>query len=380
MQTTTTLIEDQWSAIRRLLPEDLNISAREHGAMKRKRGAIENAEQLLRLILMHAAGGLSLEQTVARAKVRGHASLNAMALHKRLCTSHRWLQSLTAYLIDGIKPFLQYKQELWPSTRKLRILDGTDIQEPGSTGTDWRIHYSVSLPSLCCDFFELTDAKGGESLKRLPCERGDIVLVDRAYNDRLAVAALVEIGADVILRLHSSAFPLLDVDGAPFEPLDWLRELSVGDTAQKDVQFACEKKSKTKRKKPCAKLIQARICAIRKSPEEARKAQSKALRKAQKNGVKIRQRTLDYAEYIIVITTLPEEEMSLSAVLECYRCRWQVELAFKRLKTLLELGHVPKTKAESSQAWMQGKILTALLIERILCEARFFSPWGYPVR
>ena len=38
----------------------------------------------------------------------------------------------------------------------------------------------------------------------------------------------------------------------------------------------------------------------------------------------------------------------------------------QRLKTLLQIGHVPKTKAESSQAWMQGKILTALLIERML--------------
>ena len=53
-----------------------------------------------------------------------------------------------------------------------------------------------------------------------------------------------------------------------------------------------------------------------------------------------------------------------------------MELAFKRLKTLLELGQLPKKKEQSSLAWMQGKILCALMIERILCEARCFSPWG----
>ena len=67
-------------------------------------------------------------------------------------------------------------------------------------------------------------------------------------------------------------------------------------------------------------------------------------------------------------------------MLELYRSRWQVELAFKRLKTLLGAGHVPKSDDQSAGAWMQGKILTALLLERLLLEARIFSPWGYPLR
>src|SRR5438093_13109970 len=123
MQTTPTLIEEQWPIISRLLPQDLDRSAREHGAMKRKRGAIDGAEQLLRVILMHIGGGLSLEQTVARAKIRGLASFNAMALHKRLCTSFRWLQGLTAHLIDGVKPFLEQDPALWRTGRTVRILD-----------------------------------------------------------------------------------------------------------------------------------------------------------------------------------------------------------------------------------------------------------------
>ena|ERR1700675_2219575 len=56
------LIEDDWPVIRRLLPDDLEHSAREHGAMRRRRGQVNSAEQLLRLILMHVAGGFSLEQ------------------------------------------------------------------------------------------------------------------------------------------------------------------------------------------------------------------------------------------------------------------------------------------------------------------------------
>ena len=71
--------------------------------------------------------------------------------------------------------------------------------------------------------------------------------------------------------------------------------------------------------------------------------------------------------------------MSAAHILELYRCRWQIELAFKRLKGLLKLGHVPKKDPESARAWMQLKLLLALVIEKLCYEARFFSPWGYRV-
>src|SRR6202795_903215 len=142
MTPSRSLIEDQWEVIRRLLPDDLEQSARDHGAMRRRRGRVRSAEQLLRLILMHVAGGLSLEQTVTRAQARGLATLNAMALHKRLCTSRQWLEALTAHLLAGIKQHLRQNEDCWCMGRRVRILDATDIQEPGSTGSSWRIHYA----------------------------------------------------------------------------------------------------------------------------------------------------------------------------------------------------------------------------------------------
>jgi hypothetical protein len=367
MTPPRTLIEDEWPVIRRFLPEDLDDSARVHGAMRRRRGQIGDAEQLLRLLLMHVAGGLSLEQTVARARVRGLASLNAMALHKRLCASQRWLQALTAHLLDGIKVHLQPGEDCWNLGRRVRILDATDIQEPGATGTDWRVHYSLRLPEMCCDFFELTDVHGAESLRRLPVQSGDLVLVDRGYNDRKAVGQVLAQGGDVILRYNSGAFPLLDVAGRPFDPLPKLRPLRIGQSKEWKVKFL----------QADGRQVAARLCAVRKSPEQARRARAKVQRKAQRNCAPLRPSTLEYADFVVVLATVAASEMRLSLVLEFYRARWQVELAFKRLKSLLQMGQLPKKKESSCRAWMQGKILTALLIERLLCEARFFSPWGY---
>jgi Transposase DDE domain len=369
MTPSQSLIEDQWEVIRRLLPDDLEQSARDHGAMRRRRGQVSSAEQLLRLILMHVAGGLSLEQTVTRAQARGLATLNAMALHKRLCTSSRWLEALTGYLLQEIQPHLRQNEDCWGIGRRVRILDATDVHEPGSTGSSWRLHYSLRLPEMCCDFFELTDYHGAESLRRLPVEPGDLVLVDRGYNDRKAVGQILDCGGELIMRYNSGAFPLLNPAGQPFDPLPKLRPLKIGQTGEWKVRFVVEN----------GRQLSARLCALRKSPEQARRARVRAQRKSKRNNSQVRPETLEYADYVVLLSTLSSQEMKLAVVLEFYRARWQVELAFKRLKSLLQMGQVPKKKEASCRAWMQGKILTALLIERLLCEARFFSPWGYPL-
>ncbi|MEX1009950.1 MAG: IS4 family transposase [Chthoniobacterales bacterium] len=356
----------QWEILRRFLPEDLDSSARAAGAMRRKRGQVTRGEDLLRLLLMHIAGGLSLEQTVARAAVQGLPKLNAMALHKRLCTSHQWLAALTGHLLEGVRPLLQESGDCWNLGRRVRVLDATDVQEPGSSGTDWRVHYSLRLPEMCCDFFELTDKHGGESLRRLPVKRGDLVLVDRAYNDRQALGQIIHAGGDVILRYHSTNFPLLSASGQRFDLLKRLRRLPLGKIGHWPVSFMAGERR-----------VQARICALRKTPEQTERARRKIKAKMRSSFERVKPATLEYAEFIVVVCTVPAAEMSARVALEFYRARWQVELAFKRLKSLLHLGQLPKKKAASCRAWMQGKILTALLIERLMCEQRFFSPWGY---
>ena len=33
------------------------------------------------------------------------------------------------------------------------MVDATTVEERGGAGTDWRIHYTLCLPDLSCDFF-----------------------------------------------------------------------------------------------------------------------------------------------------------------------------------------------------------------------------------
>ena len=80
---------------------------------------------------------------------------------------------------------------------------------------------------------------------------------------------------------------------------------------------------------------------------------------------------------MIVFTTFPAAEFPAERVLECYRLRWQLELVFKRFKSLAQLGHLPKHDDDSAKAWIYGKLLVALLVEKLIRGALAVSPWGY---
>lgn len=354
--------DESWDILQQFLPSDLDGSARAHGAFRRARGEIKSAEVLLRLLLLHVAGGLSLEQAALRARENKLVNISAVGLFKRLRNSGPWLVWLTEQLVKSLSK--DWNDALWKG-RPIRVLDATDIEEPGPTGTDWRLHYSLRLPQLSCDFLQLTDVHGGEPLKRLPVEKGDIVLCDRGYSHRQGVARVLEQEADVVVRLNSGAFPLEDEQEEPIDLLKLVERLKVGEIGEWPVWFENEGQRR-----------KLRLCALRKSKASAALAERKAEKKARKKGHQVRPETLKLAGFVLVLTSLPSSWGAV-LILELYRARWQVELAFKRLKQLLAAGHVPKTTDASSLAWLQAKILTALLIEHMIHAGRFFSPWGY---
>ena len=229
--------------------------------------------------------------------------------------------------------------------RRLRVVDATTVQEPEATGTSWRVHYSLSLPTLVCDFFEITDSRGGETYKRLPIENGDIVLADRGYCHREGAAYVMDHGGEVVVRLNSTNFPLLDgTRGQPFQFLPRLRTLKGRRPGEWSVRF--EASSGTYR---------ARLCAIRKSEVAAQRAKQRILREAKKKHKQVIPQTLEAAEYVFVLASLDKTAFNTATILELYRARWRVELAFKRLKSLMQAGHVPKYDPMSARAWIQAK-------------------------
>ena len=353
--------EEDWQVLTTLFPEGWQQQARQTGAIERQRGITAPAV-LLRLFLLHVARGYSLRETAVRAKEAGLATISDVGLLKRLRRSEDWLHWLCTRLVveNGVQ---------MPSAdgqRTVRIVDGTIIKEPGKTGSQWRILYSMRLPDLRCDHLDLTATTGagnGESFARLPVARHDLILGDAGYCAAPGIQWVVDQGADVLVRINPQSISLQEKRGRKFDLLSHLQALrTAGAIGEWKVTLA-------------GTAIEGRVCALRKSEEAIRQAHRRIERRASKKQTKTKPETWEYAKYVAVFTT--DLSTLTATILEWYRVRWQIELTFKRFKSLAQLGHLPKYDAQSSRAWLYGKLLVALLTQKLVRTGRELSPWGY---
>lgn len=353
---------DEWNIILSMLPRGWREAAREKGAFRRAR-YLDDPAALLRLLLFHAVNDGGLRETVAQARATGIADMSQVALLKRLRTAGPWL----AWIGQGLCRELRDDPHL-PLGLRPRAVDSTTVQGPASTGTDWRVHYALDLASLTCDWYELTDAHGGERLERTPMEPGDVLLGDRNYLRPAAVRAAEQAGAYVLVRLRWTHPAMQYEQGRVFSALTRARPLRVGQIGSWAVQLLDPDGPAP---------IAGRVIATRLPAPVAAKAERRAAKISAKKRHQTDRRSLEAAHFVMVFTTVPAALMPPSDVLELYRFRWQVELAFKRLKQLLKLSRLPHKDPRAAQGWILAKLVVALLLETLYRTARAISPWGY---
>jgi hypothetical protein len=291
--------------------------------------------------------------------------MSDVALLKKLRQSEKWLQGLCVGLLSDSALMLPSGRDL-----RIRLVDGTHVKEPGQTGSQWRVHFSLRVPDWSCDYFRLSSTEGegnGESLRQFPVRPKDCLIADRGYAHAAGILHVHQKGGYLIVRHNAQTLPVEAEDGTTIELLPWLRELSQpGQVGSRQGWVRGDDGIR----------VQVRVCAVRKSNEAVVASQRKLRRRAQLKRQELRPETLEYAQWVMVLTTVPVEVFSDVEVLEWYRVRWQVELAFKRLKSLAGFGHLPKYDPVSSRAWLYGKLLVALLTEKMQRYAHAFSPWG----
>jgi hypothetical protein len=358
-------MKEDWPILLSFFPDNWIDLASSTNALKglRKNKA---AEDYMRTLLMHIGCGYSLRETVARAKLSNLADITDVALVKRLRKAKDWLHSMCVALFEeqgvGINK---------PNDLQVRLFDATNVKEPGKTGSQWRIHYSVQVPSLTCDFFRITPAKGkgtGESFFQYSIKKGDYIIADRGFSTVSGVHHAVSKKAYVMVRINTAILPIRDLDGQDFTLLKKVQTLKkAGAVKSWSVLIPGSGDKK----------IQGRICAIRKSNEAIKIAHRNLRRNASKKCHSLKPETLEYAKYVIVFTNYPDDSFTAEEVLEWYRLRWQVELVFKRFKSIAQLGHLPKHSDDSSKAWLYGKLFVAVLTNKLVEYAVSVSPWGY---
>ena len=355
MQNTASVPSDQFTDLLDRLPADLDLDrlALETKAIQRKR-KIGDGASLLRLALARGPGGFSLRQTSGWVSLLEIAELSNPGVHYRLKQAVAFLAAIVGRLLAVKAPGASLR---WPG-RTLRLADGTCVSKPGSTGTDWRIHGVFDLGSGGFSHLELTDKHGAEALERGAPLTGEIRIGDRNYA-RVPVLKrfLAEAGgmADFIVRVGWNALQLSTIRGKPFDLIGYLQRLPAGMRLHEVTLHAAAGRGEA--------TLSLRLIIQRKTTE-ATEATRLALRRAAiKKGKKVDPRSLIAAEFMILGTSLPKRGYTAKDILAVYRLRWQIELAFKRLKSLLHIDKLPTWTEQTSRSWLYAHLILALLCD-----------------
>lgn len=259
---------------------------------------------------------------------------------------------------------------------KLRfiVIDGSTVQEPGATATTYRLHIAIDLINLSLHQVEVTTDKEGENLDHYTLSAGDVVLIDRGYNQPKTLVPFIDRGGDVVLRYNAHSMNLYE-DGEGEDAGHMVAERS-----RSMVKIDWHTRLRKLGKRPSCvpvwlchgnKRIQGYLHAIPLPEEKAAEARRKAKQRAKDKGRDPSVEALCLSEWVLIFTSLPPEVLCTTTASSLYRVRWQVELVIKRLKSLLNVDELRAHKGSKlAELYLHGKLLYAAVLEK-MTQSRF---------
>ncbi|OHV72311.1 transposase [Ensifer sp. LCM 4579] len=329
--------------------EELEASAREAGALRRRR-RVAGAADLLRLCFAYVLGGFSLRTLAAWAEQRALASMSDVAMLKRLKASADWVGSLVSALLAERCP--EAVAGL-PGGLRIMAVDATVVAPAGPKRDYWMVHTVFDLSRLQLCSVAVTDRHEAERLSR-GAVAGELRIADRAHARATDLAETVAAGADFLVRAPSNYPRLLDGEGQLLDRLTLCREAGEKGVLDRAVRVQ-DGKSKVE--------VAARVVILPLPPEAAEKTRQAARRLASKARYKPSEAAIEMAGYLVLLTSLAPADWPPDRLAATYRLRWQIELAFKRMKSLVGLEDLRAKDDDLARLWINTALLAALLAE-----------------
>ena len=343
-----------------MMPCGYEEACYETKAIERNR-IIKNAHDLMKLCLIYLTQSCSLLEISQYANLLGIGKISDVAFMKKFAKCGEWFK----WIIKKIRPssIIRYEKPKILEKYKLILLDASDVVEKGAAQRTWRLHYAIDIYEMKSEQYKITTNKTGESLTNFSIKPDYLVMGDRIYGTKTGIEHCLNGKGNFIFRIRSKAFKVYAKDGQEIDLLSEIEKTGCETASEYEAYITDSKKERVK----------LRICVIKKTAEEIEKSRRRINRRDSKKGQKTSEEAKRLNDYIVVITSLPEN-ITAEEILSLYRIRWQVELYFKRLKSLMQFGDIPKKKETSIEAWLNGKLMVALLLEKTIATAASFSP------
>jgi len=331
----------------KMLPEGYEEAALETCAIKRRR-EIKTAFDLLLLVFVYVANGLSHLEISVIAKVKGIAEISDVGFMKRFAKCGKLIEWLLKNLIP--QATAHYSKPTKFEEYDIKALDASVVTSGGKVRITHRLHFAIDIFMLKSDQYKITSQKTGESLTNFEVKAKDLYLGDRAYGTKTSMEHCLNGGGNFIFRIRRNAFDIYDKNDKKIDLIGKLKGLK----KNKTLKLRCFYLSSD------GKLVPIRICAMIKP----------------KDVVENPEDDTDFMNnFIVLVTSIMNNQISAKDILELYRLRWQIELYFKRLKSLMGFGDIPNKKEENIKIWLNAKLAVAIMLE-IMTATVDFSPSG----
>jgi Transposase DDE domain len=196
-------------------------------------------------------------------------------------------------------------------------------------------------------------------LQSAPLPAGSLRIADLGYFDTEVFERISQNGAFWLSRLQFGT-AVFTPEGSPWPLLAWLAQ-QPETVVDRPVRIGSERK------------VFARVLAWRVPQEVADRRRQKLIVEARrKSGRTPGAERLAWCDWTILITNVPAEKLTLREAAVLYRARWQIELLFKRWKSLGkvgEFGAAPVVR-QMAQLWLR---LLAVVVEHWIVLS---TSWG----
>jgi len=281
-----------------------------------------------------------------------------VALLRRLRDSGDFLAPLTTILLALLA------RDAAPSAAwagpPIRLVDGSLFTGPGRKGGRLRMHACYDPARQMFTAFDVTDIKQGESLNRAGIAPGDIAVADRNYAKTHALRQLDENAAFFVVRAGIRSTRMLDSrDGERLGAAGVLTALGEADEAELKVGMIEAKLKKGSPLEP----VQARLVILRATDAVAAHENARIKRSRRTHKATPTEDTQALAGVVMILTNLPADAWPIQRIADLYRLRWQIELAFKTLKSTFVMRDVPAKDPKLARSWILANLAAALLAE-----------------
>jgi len=298
---------------------------------------------------------LSLRSVAGQATEAGIADLGDVSLLDRLRNAGEFLADVLDHLLaDGSG------EALTEGRLRLALVDGSTVSVPGSGGSDWRLHARYEPARGRFTDLSITDASTAEALSCVAVRPGDVLVQDRGYARVRNFAHARAQGADFLTRIGWRSVQLYDGSaGGSGRRFDLLAALSESgpEVVEHAVRIGFGRTA-----------TEARLIIARKPMEATLRQRNRQQRRASRKGSTTDPRSIQAAGFMMLLTSLPADRATAAEVVRLYRMRWQVELAFKRLKSLGRFDALHASDARLARSWLLAHLIAAVLIETSLGE------------